>query len=77
MKISLKWGISMDRQKTLFYGFIVGFTMMILPIPEFFFWVDVIEHVESFFRWLGFIIFVICGVPIIYDVFRYYTKGLR
>ncbi|CEG27213.1 hypothetical protein [Bacillus sp. B-jedd] len=60
----------MEKQRTLFYGFIIGFALLIVPIPRFFFWMDMIEAVASTFRYLGFIIFLICGIPLIIDVFK-------
>lgn len=29
----------MDRQRTLFYGLIIGFALLIVPIPRLFFWI--------------------------------------
>lgn len=60
----------MDKQRTLFYGFMVGFVLMILPIPQFFFWKDVTDNVELIFRYSGFVMLVVCGIPLIMDVFR-------
>lgn len=63
----------MEKQRTLFYGFIIGFSLLIVPIPRFFFGMDIIEVVASTFRYLGFIIFLICGIPLIMDVFKILT----
>ncbi|MCA1030920.1 hypothetical protein LCL95_07805 [Bacillus timonensis] len=60
----------MERQRTLFYGFIVGVVLMILPLPKFFFWEDVLDVVEAIFDYSGFILFVICGVPLIIHVLK-------
>jgi hypothetical protein len=57
----------MERERTLFYGFIVGVILMILPLPEFFFWEDVLDVVNAIFDYSGFILFVICGIPLIID----------
>ncbi|RSD28635.1 hypothetical protein [Mesobacillus subterraneus] len=60
----------MDRQRILFYGFIIGATLMVLPIPMFFFWRDVSDVVDAAFDYLGFILFVVCGVPLIKDILK-------
>jgi hypothetical protein len=60
----------MERQRTLFYGFIVGVILMVLPLPEFSFWVDVLDVVEPIFDYSGFILFAICGVPLVLDILR-------
>lgn len=60
----------MDRQRTFFYGLIVGFIMLVLPIPQFFFWEDVMEHVTAIFHYIGFILLVVCGIPLIIDVLK-------
>jgi hypothetical protein len=64
----------LDKQRTLFYGFIVGFVLMVLPIPNFFFWKDVIDNISIIFDYAGFIIFGICGIPLIIDVVRSLKK---
>jgi hypothetical protein len=65
----------MERQRTLFYGFIVGVILMILPLPEFFFWEDVLDIVKAIFDYSGFILFVICGIPLIVGVInRLFSK---
>lgn len=66
----------MDRQRTLFYGFIIGFALMIVPIPRFFFWMDMNEEVSIIFSYIGFFIFFICGVPLIFDVYKILAKKL-
>lgn len=60
----------MDRERTFFFGFIAGVCLMSLPIPEFFFWRGITEHVTAFFRYSGFILLVVCGVPLIASVLR-------
>jgi len=60
----------LDRQRTFFYGFIVGFVLMTFPIPTFFFWRDVMEHVELLFRYFGFLLLVVCAIPLMSDVLR-------
>lgn len=64
----------MDKQRTFFYGFIVGFVLLILPIPHFFFLKDVMENVEVIFQYSGFVLMVVCGIPLIIDVFRNFLK---
>jgi putative Mn2+ efflux pump MntP len=64
----------LDKQRTFFYGFMVGFVLMILPVPHFFFWKDVTDNVEVIFRYSGFALMVVCGIPLIIDVFRNYLK---
>ncbi|WP_316568810.1 hypothetical protein [Neobacillus sp. YIM B06451] len=64
----------MDKQRTFFYGLIVGFVLLILPIPHFFFWQDVTDIVEAIFRYSGFVLMVVCGIPLIFDVFRNFVK---
>ncbi|GGI11806.1 hypothetical protein [Gottfriedia solisilvae] len=60
----------MDRQRTFFYGFIIGVTLMIVPIHPFFFWRDVMDIVDTIFRYLGFVLFLICGGALIKDLYR-------
>ncbi|WP_421378003.1 hypothetical protein ACOJQI_11890 [Bacillus salacetis] len=58
----------MDKQRTLFYGFIVGFAMLVLPIPNFFFFNGVIEDIGILFDYIGFALFVVCGISLIIKV---------
>jgi hypothetical protein len=60
----------MERQRTLFYGFIVGVILMILPLPEFSFLEDVLDVFKAIFDYSGFILFVICGIPLIIDIIK-------
>lgn len=64
----------MDKQRNFFHGFIFGFILMVVPIPRYFFWDDVMEYVEGLFRNIGFITLVICGIPLIINVLRNYNK---
>jgi hypothetical protein len=64
----------MDRQRTLFYGLMIGFALLIVPIPRFFFWMDIIEIVAIIFRYIGFFIFLVCGIPLIIDVYKILAK---
>jgi putative Mn2+ efflux pump MntP len=64
----------MDKQRTFFYGFIVGFAFMIIPIPEYFFWEGILEHIYTLFRYMGFILLVFCGLPLVYYVLRNVLK---
>jgi len=59
-----------NNDHIFFYGFVVGAAFMLMPIPKFFFWNDVIELVESFFRYIGFIFFILCGATILVRVVR-------
>ncbi|WP_202080147.1 hypothetical protein [Caldalkalibacillus salinus] len=61
----------MDKQRTLFYGFIIGVILMVLPLPKFFFWEDVLDVVNILFDYSGFFLFVICGFPLINNVLRH------
>lgn len=65
--------MNLDKQRTFFYGFVVGFILMIVPVPSFFFWRDVMEHVDAIFRNSGFLMLVVCGIPLVIDVFRNFT----
>ncbi len=60
----------MDKQRTYFYGLILGFVMLVLPIPRFFFWADIMEHVTAIFHYIGFILLVVCAIPLIIDVLK-------
>ncbi|MBI0580002.1 hypothetical protein IEC97_21825 [Neobacillus cucumis] len=64
----------MDRQRTLFYGLMIGFALLIVPIPRFFFWMDIIYEVAMTFRYIGFFIFLVCGIPLMIDVYRILVK---
>lgn len=61
----------MDRQRTLFYGFIIGLVLLIAPVPNVLYWMD---DNEEFFRYLGLFITVICAFPLIIDVVRVYKN---
>ncbi|MBP1996706.1 hypothetical protein J2Z66_008354 [Paenibacillus eucommiae] len=52
-----------DNTRIFFYGFVVGTVLLLMPIPSFFFWSGVIDHVESIFRYLGFIFFQHAVLP--------------
>jgi len=53
-----------------FYGFVVGTVLMLMPAPKFFFWKDVVEHVETILQYIGFVFFAICGFIILAQVVR-------
>jgi putative Mn2+ efflux pump MntP len=63
-----------DDNRIFFYGFVVGTVLMVMPVPRFFFWRGVLDHVESLYRYVGFIFFVICGVVILARVIRTIIK---
>jgi hypothetical protein len=60
----------MDIQRTYFYGFVVGFILLVLPIPHFFFLSGVMEHVVVTFHYIGFILLLVCAIPLIVDVIK-------
>ncbi|MFS1519541.1 hypothetical protein V1503_24240 [Bacillus sp. SCS-151] len=60
----------MDKQRTYFYGFIAGFVLIILPVPHFFFWEDIIDIVDVVFQYSGFILLMVCVFPLVIEVFR-------
>jgi hypothetical protein len=59
-----------DRQRTFFFGFLVGVSLLLISVPHFFFWVDIIEIIDKLVDYLGFILIVICGPPLIWDVVK-------
>ncbi|MCR2805708.1 hypothetical protein [Paenibacillus soyae] len=59
-----------DNTQIFFYGFVVGCVLLLMPIPHFFFWSGIMEHVEAVFRYLGFILFMACGITVIVRVAR-------
>lgn len=67
----------MDKQRTVFYALIVGFTLMIFPIPSFFFWDDVIEKVEIVFRYFGFFIFILCSLILLMKFYKLIMTFLK
>ena len=64
----------MDRQRALFYGFIIGLVLVIAPIPNPFYWMD---DNEATFRYLGLIISFICAIPLIIDVIVVFKSLLK
>jgi hypothetical protein len=62
--------VSKDNTRIFFYGFVIGTVLLLMPIPHFFFWSGVIDHVETMFRYLGFVFFAVCGITIIVRVVR-------
>jgi hypothetical protein len=67
----------MYKQRTFFYGLMVGFTLMIFPIPRIFFWEDTMDIVEPVFRSFGFFIFIICSFTILLDLVKVIIKSLK
>lgn len=59
-----------DNIRIFFYGFVVGTVLMLMPVPKFFFWKDVIEHVEAVFSYIGFVFFAVCGMAVMLRVIR-------
>lgn len=64
----------MDRQRTLFYGFIIGLAIFITPIPSVLYWMD---DNEAAFRYIGFIISLICGARLIIEVILVFLKDVQ
>jgi hypothetical protein len=62
--------MSSDNIRIFFYGFVVGTVLLLMPIPSFFFWRGVLDHVETMFRYVGFVFFAACGITIIVRVVR-------
>jgi hypothetical protein len=60
--------MSKENGRIFFYGFVVGTVLM--PIPNFFFWSGILDHVETIFRYAGFVLFAACGSTIIVQVVR-------
>lgn len=65
----------MDKQRSMFFGFILGFALLLVPVHPFFFWKDAVDGVETFFHYVGIIFFVICGIALIIDVIKAFTKS--
>jgi hypothetical protein len=59
-----------DRQRALFYGFIIGVVLLNAPIPHVFYWIDN----EAVFRYLGLVISLICAIPLIIDVIEVFKN---
>ena len=59
-----------ENSRIIFYGFAVGTVLLHMSIPSFFFWRDVTDHVETIFKYVGFVLFAVCGVAIILQVIR-------
>jgi len=64
----------MDNQRTYFYGCVLGFILMSIRVPAFFFWVDIIEHVDFLFQFCGFVLLVICSIPLIFDILKTFKR---
>jgi putative Mn2+ efflux pump MntP len=62
--------LSKDNNQIIFYGFVVGSVLLLMPVPSFFFWRDTIDQIETLFRYIGFVLFAICGITIIIRVIR-------
>lgn len=67
--------MSKDNTRIFFYGFVVGSMLLLMPIPNFFFWRGVIDNVETIFRYLGFVFFAACGITIIVRVVRTFFEN--
>lgn len=59
-----------DNIRIFFYGFVVGCALLLMPIPQFVFWSGILEHVETVFRYIGFVFFAACGITILVRVVR-------
>jgi putative Mn2+ efflux pump MntP len=62
--------MSNDNTRIFFYGFVVGSVLLLMPIPHFVFWSGILDHVETVFRYIGFVLFAACGITIIVRVVR-------
>jgi len=60
-----------DRQRALFYGFIIGLVLLIAPVPNALYWMD---DNEEIFRYFGLFLSIICAFPLIVDVVRVYKS---
>jgi predicted tellurium resistance membrane protein TerC len=60
-----------DRQRALFYGFIIGLVLLFAPIPGVFYLMD---DNEAVFRYLGLVICVTCAIPLIIDVIEVFKN---
>lgn len=67
----IKGKLIVDRQRALFYGFIIGLVLLIAPIPGVFYWLD---DNEAVFRYLGLLICVTCAIPLIIDVIEVFMN---
>ena len=56
---------AIDRSLKVFMGFIVGISLMLIPVPGIF--SSISEVISEVFDIIGFIMFSICGVIICYD----------
>jgi hypothetical protein len=60
----------MDKQRTFFYGFIVGVIFMMFPVPGFTFLGEILMILKGIIQIIGLILFVVCSVPLIIHTYR-------
>ncbi|WP_456275801.1 hypothetical protein [Bacillus sp. AK128] len=64
----------MDRQRTLFYGFIVGVIFMMFPVPSVSVLGDLIVSLRGPIQIIGLILFVACSIPLIFHTIKTFIK---
>jgi hypothetical protein len=60
----------MDKQRTYFYGFIVGVVFMLFPIPSISFLADIILVLKEIIQIIGLVLVIVCSVPLIINTYR-------
>ncbi|MBM7659684.1 hypothetical protein JOC85_000451 [Bacillus mesophilus] len=60
----------MDRQRTFFYGFIVGVVFMMFPIPSVSVLGNLLVSIQGAIQIIGLIVFIACSIPLLISTFK-------
>jgi ABC-type proline/glycine betaine transport system permease subunit len=60
----------MDRQRTFFYGFIMGVVFMMFPIPSVSVLGDLLVSIQGAIQIIGLILFIVCSIPLLINTYK-------
>jgi hypothetical protein len=65
----------MDRQRTYFYGFIMGVIFMMFPVPSVSVLGDLLVSIKGAIQIIGLILFIVCSIPLLISTYKAFISN--
>lgn len=64
----------MDRQRTFFYGLIMGVVFMMFPVPSISILGELLVTLKGAIQIIGLILFIACSIPLLVSVYKAFIR---
>ncbi|WP_246938511.1 hypothetical protein [Bacillus pinisoli] len=64
----------MDRQRTFFYGLIMGVVFMMFPVPSVSILGELLVTLKGAIQIIGLILFIACSLPLMVSVYKAFIR---